>query len=281
MAVALTAEPRVRRRARFGVCILLASLFCWGDFAAACTLFGAVGDGVAAGGGAVLFKNRDYTADHAQTVRVVLPEDGLAHVGLFAQGGAVPGLKAGVNEAGVAVVSAHASSASGGDWRLREIMPQVLGTARSAEAAARMVEGFAKDCAPSFYMTADSGAVFRVSIGPGHQAASVRTGAGTLVQTNHFADPPFLGDNVKPHAGSLMRFARMEMLLAAGPVDLRMAFVMGRDRALFHPATPGGRGTLSQIGFRLPVRGPFQAEFRLFEAGNERTIRYTGLSPES
>ncbi|MFB9156794.1 carcinine hydrolase/isopenicillin-N N-acyltransferase family protein [Chromobacterium violaceum] len=74
----------------------------------ACTLWGAAG--TASMEGSLLAKNRDWKPDHAQSLRLLHPEHGYAYLGLYADNGSEPGIKAGVNQKGLAVVATEASS---------------------------------------------------------------------------------------------------------------------------------------------------------------------------
>ncbi|VEB42527.1 Acyl-coenzyme A:6-aminopenicillanic acid acyl-transferase [Chromobacterium violaceum] len=62
----------------------------------ACTLWGAAG--TASMEGSLLAKNRDWKPDHAQSLRLLHPEHGYAYLGLYADNGSEPGIKAGVNQ---------------------------------------------------------------------------------------------------------------------------------------------------------------------------------------
>jgi len=53
-------------------------------------------------------KNRDWWPDHRHEIKRVTPKPGFRYYGLFATGNDEPGLKAGVNEKGLVVVSATA-----------------------------------------------------------------------------------------------------------------------------------------------------------------------------
>jgi hypothetical protein len=87
---------------------LVIALFWIGSRAAeSCTLWAAVGEATR-GGGSLVVKNRDWRPDHRQEIKRVTPKQGFRYFGLFATGNDEPGLKAGVNEKGLVVVSATA-----------------------------------------------------------------------------------------------------------------------------------------------------------------------------
>jgi len=76
--------------------------------ATACTLWGAANP--TGSEGTLLAKNRDWRPDHVQSVRLSRPASGLAFLGLYADTGSEPGIKGGVNQAGLSIVSATAGS---------------------------------------------------------------------------------------------------------------------------------------------------------------------------
>ncbi len=78
----------------------------------ACTLWGAAGSD--ASGGTIISKNRDWAPDHTQVLKLRRSTKGYSHFGLYAVGGTEPGIKAGVNEKGLTVITASASSSL---WR--------------------------------------------------------------------------------------------------------------------------------------------------------------------
>jgi len=74
----------------------------------ACTLWGAVGTAVE-GGGTLVAKNRDWAPDHFQELALLRPRRDFNRLVLRAVGGEEPGVKAGVNEKGLVIVSATAN----------------------------------------------------------------------------------------------------------------------------------------------------------------------------
>ena len=77
----------------------------------ACTLWGAAGTSIE-GGGTLVAKNRDWAPDHFQELAVLQPAAGYWALALKAIGGEEPGVKAGVNDKGLVIVSATGNSTS-------------------------------------------------------------------------------------------------------------------------------------------------------------------------
>jgi hypothetical protein len=92
---------------RTGVLLLIVPLLLGSRAAESCTLWAAVREATR-DGGSLVAKNRDWRPDHRQEVKRVTPKQGFRYYGLFATGNEEPGLKAGVNEKGLVVVSATA-----------------------------------------------------------------------------------------------------------------------------------------------------------------------------
>ena len=74
----------------------------------ACTLWAAAGGD--ASGGTIISKNRDWKPDHTQVLKVHRDRKGYAYFGLYAEGNKDPGLKEGVNEHGLTVITATAGA---------------------------------------------------------------------------------------------------------------------------------------------------------------------------
>ncbi len=179
----------------------------------ACTLFAAAGTAVE-GGGTLIAKNRDWLPDHRQQLIVLAPEGGHRAVALEAVGGAESGVKAGVNERGLAIVSATAGQVSNAERsrvpQTKQLMRRLLtGCADVGEVLAR-IDLFRR---PAFYLVADRREIAMIEVAPDGRHAVSRRQNDVLAHTNHYcaleAPPP--GRN--PGRSSLARYARIETLL--------------------------------------------------------------------
>jgi len=178
----------------------------------ACTLWGATGRWVE-GGGTLIVKNRDWVPDHHQELAVLKPVEGFKSLALRAVGGAEPGVKAGVNEKGLVIVSASANQVPRAE---RKKFQQKKGLLRHFLATCAGVEDVLKNLdlmrRPVFYMIGDRKELALIEIAPDGRRSVTRRDSGTLVHTNHFSavDAPNLR---KPGASSTQRLARIEELL--------------------------------------------------------------------
>lgn len=215
--------------------VLVLSLLCAaGPSARACTLWGAVLDNA---GGTLLSKNRDWKPDHTQVLKLHNEGMGFAYFGLYAVGNDSPGLKGGVNEKGLCVVSATAGSIP---KTKREETPsspslsaKLLANYASCDAVLADKDKLLKGRRPSFLMVSDRKKILTIEIGLNGRYAVKVTEAGTVAHTNHFLEGS-LGDcNLKVGESSTVRLARITELLKQAPTPLTAAAfaTMSRDRS--------------------------------------------------
>jgi hypothetical protein len=198
----------------------------------ACTLWGAVGDRVE-GGGTLVAKNRDWAPDHRQELVILRPSEGYRSVALMAVGNDEPGIKAGVNEKGLVVVSATAGQFPSAD---RKKFQQKKGVLRHLLATCASVEEVLKASGlmrrPAFYLVGDRTEIAVVEIAPEGLRSVTRTSSGTLHHTNHYCaiEPPDL--KRRPGASSRQRYVRIEELLKTPekPFDLDGFIRFSEDR---------------------------------------------------
>lgn len=202
--------------------------------ALACTLWGAAGDD--ASGGTLIAKNRDWAPDHRQYLRLVRPRSGLAYLGLFAEGNAHPGLKAGSNEKGLTIVSA--SSAVPEKLRSsrpekRAVLARVLAGYTSVDAVMADADNLFAGSWPDNLLIADGHKMLLVEIGQEDRFSMKLADQGVLTHTNHFLDPALPEyTRFKPGRSSLTRLARITSLLADAPRPLteQQFAAMSRDQ---------------------------------------------------
>jgi hypothetical protein len=188
----------------------------------ACTLWGAVGAAVE-GGGTLVAKNRDWAPDHLQVLAILRPSEGYRSVVLMAVGNDEPGVKAGVNEKGLVIVSAAAGQFPSADRKKirqkKELMRHFLATCASVEEVLKNIELMRR---PAFYLAGDRTEIAVIEIAPDGRRSITRKVSGTLHHTNHYCaiEPP--GLKRKPGASSRLRYDRIEELLKTPekPFDL-------------------------------------------------------------
>jgi isopenicillin-N N-acyltransferase like protein len=247
----------------------------------ACTLWGAVGDAVA-GGGALVAKNRDWVPDHRQELVLLAPPEGYRAVALRAVGNDEPGIKAGVNEKGLVIVSAAADQFPSADRKKiqqkKELMRHFLTTCASVAELLTQIELMRR---PVFYLAGDRTELAVIEVAPGGRRSITRTVSGTLHHTNHFCgiEPPEL--KRKPGASSRLRDERIEELLKTPgrPFDLEEFIRFSEDRNAGPDnsirrtgSAPGKPRTLATWVVSVPPFGSPQLFLRTADPGEPERI---------
>lgn len=178
----------------------------------ACTLWAAAGDAVA-GKGTLVAKNRDWKPDNTQELRIVHPPKGYAFVSLFAVGGSEPGTKAGINQHGLAIVSATAGQYSrterGANPQKPGLMRSLLAECASVDEVLAKRDHFRR---PVFYLMADRTTVALLEIDRDGRMHVEKRHSGALSHTNHYC---YLDSRAMqpPALSSTTRLSRIEQLL--------------------------------------------------------------------
>ncbi len=251
--------------------------------ASSCTLWSAHGDEIVRGGGTLIAKNRDWIPNHRQVLKAVAPATGYRYFGLFAEGNDEPGLKAGINEKGLVVLSSTASSVPKllrrETERTRALLVKLLRNCDSVDSALKDGKRFV---GPRNVMLADGKKIALVEIGLlGEHAVMVKQ-SGVLTQTNHYLDETLLKFNQKIGASSGRRLARIQDLLSrqARPCSLDDFIAMSADReggpdnAIWRTGgTPAKERTLSTWIVHSPADGPPELYIKIANPQEEERIQ--------
>jgi hypothetical protein len=251
------------------------------EAALACTLFAAHGSRVA-GGGTLIVKVRDWTPGDRQVLERVTPPLGYVYYALVTEG-EDPGVKAGINERGLVVESATASSIPKPE---RQEPGYTKGLLRKLLAKCATVDEVVAKSAlfrgPRFLLVADATKVACIEVGPRGRVRVEVTRDGVTAHTNHYLAGALTGANQKdPGASSLSRFNRIQELLeskAPHTLDGFLAFSRDRhagpDLSIFRTGLkPTGTRTMSVWAVRLKPGGGADIIVRLLNAGEpEQTL---------
>lgn len=255
----------------------------WGMTAEACTLWAASGS-VVEGGGSLIVKNRDWVPDHTQEVKLISPDDGYRYIGLFAVDGRHKGLKAGINEKGLVVVSASASSIPS---KQRKAMPythalyeKLLKECGSVDEAIEKTDLF---LGPQFIMMADQYKIATIEIGPeGKYSIAVKENEAVF-HTNHYVAESMAEFNQTAGRSSHIRYNRIaELLNDVEPpynLDTFISFSTdqndGPDNSIFRTgSTPQKERTMATWAVSLPRNSSPELYVRLLNPGeSERVTR--------
>lgn len=198
----------------------------------ACTLWGATVTNGA--GGTIVCKNRDWAPDHTQVLKAVRPAQGYAYYGLFAAGGAEPGIKAGVNEKGLVVVTASASCLPK-DRRDHQpgkhgVLTRLLTECADCSEVLAKKDALFPRARASFVLMSDRVKLVTVEVGLDGKYAVKSVEAGHAAHTNHYLEPELAALNELPAGGSRIRLDRALALLNASPVTVDAFAAISRDR---------------------------------------------------
>ncbi len=251
----------------------------------ACTLWAAAGD--AAGGGTILAKNRDWYPNHRQIVKQVHPDGGYAYMGIYAENKKVySGFKAGINEKGLSIVNASASSIPraerkkmGYTWKVMEHVLARCATVEDALSYLSAVQG------PRFLLLADRKEIAQVEIGPYGLKRVERKKNGTLYHTNHYKEFPLTGFNELPGESSHVRDGRIGEILrekTSWTMDDFIAVTSdqaaGADDSIFRTgSTKKSEKTIASWVVRIPLEGTPEIYVRLLNPKEPvREVRLAG-----
>jgi isopenicillin-N N-acyltransferase-like protein len=255
----------------------------------ACTLWSAVGQRVAHGG-SLIAKNRDWTPEPSQ-VRFDSPKAGFRSLGLFPiREGKRKGNIAGVNEKGLVVVTASASSVPEADRKKggSSLTRQLLAGFSTVEDVLINKSVFTRTH-PSMYLIADCRQTAWLEVAPGGRFSLRTIKGGVLTHTNHYLDETLVDANGKIGRSSRTRLDRIGELLEShtAPFNLEDFIVFSRDRndgpdnSLWRTGSKSnGNRTLASWIISLPPAAPPEIFVRLANPGEpERTMTMTLDSP--
>lgn len=258
----------------------LVSIMLLSSSANACTLFAANGNEWVKGGGSLINKNRDWEVEEQYT-QVVFPSAGkYAYMGIYSAPS--HGIRGGINEQGLVVITATASSIP---TKQRRAMPYKVGgiitplltECRSVEQALSRTDLF---LGPQYIMLADKNEIAYIEIAPGGVYSIKRVKNGTLYHTNHYLEADTLFANYRqPGTSSLTRYNRIAELLNTGTKPFTLNdFIRfsndqnaGADNSIWRTGSkPTSSQTLSVLTVYLPKEGSPVIYTKIREKTDER-----------
>ena len=246
----------------------------------ACTLFAANGS-VVDDGGTLLVKNRDWEPNQHQVIKFVPSKDGYSYFGLYAEGTAA-GMKAGINEKGLTVVSATAGSIPSKE---RKNMPNKAGSltkllkdCASVEEALTRTDLF---LGPKILMLADKKSVATVEIGPEGKFSIEQKENDYICHTNHYVAEDMLNFNKKIGQSSQKRYERICQLLddASSPFSLDVFLNFSNDRndgpdnSIFRlGSNPANTRTMAVWAVKIPLDSSPEVYVRILNPNEDEKI---------
>ena len=179
-----------------------------------CTLWAAAGNSVV-GGGTIIVKNRDWAPNHQQRIELITPKKGYRYLGLIAMGKDMPGLKGGVNEEGLVVVTASPPSyleQQRALYPVKGVIQKILKGCKNVREVLKQEDWF---IGPRFILMADAKEIACVEVGLNGRVKIQSTTSGSLSHTNHYLESEFIALNPeKPYVSSLERYKQIERFLS-------------------------------------------------------------------
>lgn len=249
----------------------------------ACTLWGAAG--ALAGGGTLVSKNRDWKPDHTQVLKLQRSATGYAYFGLYAEGNDDPGLKSGVNEKGLSVLTASAScipkaQRTSQPGKRGALLTLLTKYATCDEIVAQQASIF-PHTRTGFFLIADARKLLVVEIGLGGHYALRVVERGPVAHTNHFLEKSLAEFNLKVGVSSTTRLGRIGDLLAAPDARFTLdSFVRmsrdqqaGPDNSLWRTGNGKNERTMSSWITETPAEGPPRLRVLLANPGQPEETR--------
>jgi isopenicillin-N N-acyltransferase like protein len=244
-----------------------------------CTFWGCIGTNVS-NGGLLIAKNRDSDEDSRTIVKVIFPEGGFKYLAMYADG-EDGGVKGGINEKGLVVYTATASSVktedrfSEGKSKCRMILSECITVDDVIKNQDKYLLGRTQ-----FLIIGDNKELACIEISPDNKINIVRISNGSLYHTNHYLANDFLTYNEKIGKSSLTRCNRIsELLDSQSPKSLEDMIAIsedkndGGDNSIWRDGSPGSSTrTLMNMSIYVPADGAPRVSVKLKNKG-EQEIR--------
>jgi isopenicillin-N N-acyltransferase like protein len=269
---------------RWIVCLTLVVILFVSLPVQACTLWAANGS-LVDGGGSMLVKNRDWVPNQHELLKSVFPKTGYSYFGLYAAG-KYSGMKAGINEKGLVVVSATVGSIPSEERRAMPhtggLLVRLLKECGSVDAALARTDLF---LGPEILMLADKNKVATIEIGSEGKFFIVSKENSVIYHTNHYVSEGLLDFNRTIGESSLKRYDRIGQLLntVTAPYDFDTFISFsndqndGPDNSIFRiGSTPTKTRTMAVWAVQIPLKGSPQIYARILNPNeDEKVLRIT------
>ena len=246
----------------------------------ACTLWASNGS-VVNGGGSLLVKNRDWLPNQHQSIKLVSPKIGYRYFGLYAEGKHA-GMKAGINENGLVVVSASAGSIPSKE---REAMPHTGGLlVKLLKECGSVDEAIARTdlfIGPEILMLADKNKVAAIEIGPEGKFFVEEKENAVIYHTNHYVYDEMVDLNRVIGESSQKRYDRIGQLVstATTPYDFDNFISYSNDRndgpdnSIFRTGSePAKTRTMAVWAVKIPQEGSPEVSVRILNPNEDEKV---------
>jgi hypothetical protein len=193
-----------------------------------CTLWAANGDSTK-DNSTLIAKNYDWIPDHKTVLKTVPSSKGkFAYFGLYAEYSRSPKFIAGINEKGLVVVTADASTKNeeyykkiDEKYNRRNLLSDLLSGYADIQSVLKNKDMF-KTSKVKNYMIADRENIMYVEAGPDGKYSIRASTNGILYHTNHYIDPVLSSFNLTGRS-SLTRYKRIGYLLSGSHPGFTMS----------------------------------------------------------
>lgn len=199
--------------------VLLGVAFIFPLSAEACTLWAGAGDSIV-DGGTIISKNRDWLPDNQQQLRLVSNTKGYRFVSLYVTGNNSSGTKAGINEKGLAIVTASPPSylEIPENYKGKTTTPMLLTRYDSVASALNALQAGEWSRGPEYLVLSDPKEVACVEFGNNSTYDIVsRTNSGVTFHTNHYLAQELVSLNQGNLANSQKRYTKIQGFLQTKP----------------------------------------------------------------
>jgi len=242
----------------------------------ACTLWGATGDKTQ-NGMTLVAKNRDWKPDNNTGLELIIPEEGYRYLALVSDEGASAGVKGGINQEGLVIVSASVTSTEEVNTEGKGLNCQVLSRYNTVDSVIND-ETLLSNLNPNFYLLGDKTKIAVIEVTPDGDYLIKNTANGYLCHANHYSFHEFMEYNDKSYKGSETRFERISYLLNnCGKLLTLQDFVdfsededEGPDNSIWRTgSTPEKARTLASFIVAIPKNGSPEVYLKLANPGDD------------
>ena len=249
----------------FFICIIITTLP-----VGACTLWASTGKAVK-DGGTILAKNRDWGAKNVTLVKFRKKEGKLSYYGIFGEKkGKSTGVKAGINEKGLAIASASVSTLPKKDRKYPpgskklSMNKYILSNFGSVDEVLKNQQIFAQ-CSPTFYIIGDKNKIAEIEIAPGGKYSIKTRENGSFAHSNQYSqNSEFLKFNKRKNTSSASRLKRISALTGEKNAPFSFEDYIkiskntddGADNSIWRTgSSPKKSRTLASFIVRIPKEG--------------------------
>jgi hypothetical protein len=205
------------------------------------------------------------------------PAEGYRALALKAIDGAEPGVKTGVNEKGLVIVSATANQVPSAERKKiqqqKHLLSFLLASCAGIDDVLKNIERMRR---PAFYLVGDRKGLALIEVAPNGSRSVVRRDSGALYHTNHYCDIATPASGRKSSASSLQRYARIAELLNAQEKPFTVEDFIhfsedqtaGPDNGIWRTGgKPTAKRTLATWLVSIPISGSPRLYLKLADPG--------------